>query len=52
MGWVQENIAKGRQVRGMIVANEFNEKLKYAVKPVSMIALKKYDVSFKFANIS
>ena len=52
MGWVQENIAKGRQVRGMIVANEFNEKLKYAVKPVPMIALKKYDVSFKFANIS
>ena len=52
MGWVQENVAKGHQVRGMIIANEFNEKLKYAVKPVPMIALKKYDVSFKFANIS
>jgi Endonuclease NucS len=52
MGWVQENLAAGRHVRGMIVANDFSEKLKYAVKPVPTIALKKYEVSFRFENVA
>jgi hypothetical protein len=40
MGWVQENVAEGRQVRGLIVANGFSEKLKYAVRPVPTIGLR------------
>lgn len=52
MGWVKKNVARDRDVRGIIVANEFSEKLKYAVMPVPAITLKKYDVSFQFANVS
>jgi hypothetical protein len=52
MGWISENIADGRDVRGIIVANEFTDKLKYAVKPVPAITLKKYEISFRFVNMS
>lgn len=51
MGWIEENIAYGRPVRGIIIANEFSEKLKYAVRPVPAITLKKYEVRFTFIDI-
>ena len=52
MGWVKKNVAGGRGVRGIIVANDFSEKLKYAVMPVPAIILKKYEVRFRFADIA
>ncbi len=48
MGWVQENIAGTRVVRGIIVANSFTEGAKYAARVVPNLALKRYSVSFKF----
>lgn len=51
MGWVQENLARNRKVKGVIVANEFSEPLKYAAKAMSNVCLKKYDVKFEFTDI-
>ncbi len=51
MGWVKENLADQRKVRGIIVANEFSEKLKYAAKVTADVTLKKYEVSFRFADL-
>ncbi len=41
-----------RGIRAVIIANNFTEKLKYAVMLVPMITLKKYDVRFEFANVA
>jgi RecB family endonuclease NucS len=48
MGWIQENIAGGTPVRGIIVANSFNEGAKYAARVVPNLSLKRYSVSFRF----
>ena len=48
MGWIKKNLAKGENVRGMIVANDFDEKIKYAAQSVSNIKLKRYVLEFKF----
>ena len=42
MGWVKANLAGHRKVRGVIVANEFTERLKYAVNVVPDLVLKRY----------
>ena len=42
MGWVKQSLAKQKDVRGIIVANSFEEKLKYAVALVPNIRLKRY----------
>ena len=52
MGWVKKNVAGPRGVRGIIVANDFNEKIKYAVMPVPAIMLKRYEVRFQFADVT
>lgn len=50
MGWVKKNLAGKRKVRGIIVANEFTEKLALASGVVPGLALKKYNIVFKFSN--
>lgn len=50
MGWVKKNMAGKRRVRGIIVANEFTEKLALASGVVPDLALKKYTIIFKFSN--
>ncbi len=53
MGWVKDKIAGNRSVRGLIIANQFSERLKYAIMPVNAeISLIKYEVSFKFTDIT
>jgi len=52
MGWVKSNLASGKKVRGVIVASEFTDKLKLAVTVVPDLALKKYQISFKFSEVS
>ena len=49
--WVQENLAGNREVRGIIVANEFTESLKYAAIAMPHVALKKYEVRFEFTEV-
>ena len=50
MGWVKQNLAGGRAVRGIIVAHEFTEKAKLAATVVPGLSLKKYRVNFSFEN--
>lgn len=50
MGWVKENLAKQRKVRGIIVANEFTERLVYAVRVVPTLRLKRYQIVFRFSD--
>lgn len=53
IGWVKENLAANRTVRGIIVANEFNQRLKYAAKAMSgVVSLQKYEVNFRFTIVT
>ena len=47
MGWINRNLAKnGENVRGIIIVNEFDEGLDYAVSVNENIQLKYYEVKF------
>jgi|GEM_PF-165156 len=50
MGSIQEELAKNKKVRGIIVASDFDEKLKAAVLTNPSISLKKYKVYFEFED--
>ena len=50
MGWVKRNLANERNVRGIIVASAFNEKIKYAVDPLPNVKLVRYQIQFTFAD--
>lgn len=51
MGFVSSNIAKGKALRGYIIANDFDERLKYGVKSLPNVKLKAYKVNFRFEDI-
>ncbi len=48
MGWVKRELAGGKPVRGIIVANSFHERAKYAMEATPNIKLVRYEVSFRF----
>jgi hypothetical protein len=50
MGWVQNELPRSRNVRGIIVASGFTERLKLATKVVPGLSLKRYCVSFAFKD--
>ncbi len=50
MGWMKNNLAKNDKLRGIIVANDFEEKIKFAAQSVSNIKLKKYLLKFDFRD--
>jgi hypothetical protein len=50
MGWVKENLAGGKRVRGIIVASDFTVRAVYAAKVVPDLALKKYQINFRFTD--
>lgn len=51
ISWIKENIAESNQnVRGIIIAKEVDEALKYAVKNLAHIEVKKYEVNFQLEN--
>lgn len=50
MGWVKANVAGEREVRGIIVAQDFTERAKLAATEVPALALKKYRISFMFSD--
>lgn len=47
IGWVQETIGKGKEVRGVIVAGVISENLRYAAAAFQKVSLFEYEVSFK-----
>lgn len=50
MGWIKKHLAKDKSVRGMIIAREISEKLKYAASVAPNIEIKTYQVNFTFNN--
>ena len=51
MRYIRQNLAKGKEVKGFVIADDFNERLKYAIAELPDIKLKKYVVKFEFQNI-
>jgi endonuclease len=51
MGWVKNTLAGNRHVRGIIVANDFTESLRFAAKAMPDVTLKKYEVRFEFTDV-
>jgi hypothetical protein len=47
MGWVREKVAQGRGVRGIVLAPDFDAKMKYAARAIPGVALLRYEVKFE-----
>jgi len=47
MGWIKANVAKERNVYGVIVAKEVHEKLRYAALLVPSVSLLEYEIDFR-----
>jgi hypothetical protein len=52
MGWVQEHLANNREVKGVIVASDIDERLKAAVRVAPNIVLLKYKLHFELEKVS
>lgn len=51
MGWVDENLAEdGDQVKGMIIAQDKDEKLRYALRMTSNIHFRRYKINFELSG--
>lgn len=50
MGWVAKNLANGARVRGIIVANEFTERVRFAAEAMPDVDLVRYEVRFSFSK--
>jgi endonuclease len=50
MGWVSKNLANGNRVRGIIVANEFTERVRFAAEAMPDVDLVRYEVRFSFSK--
>ncbi len=51
MSFISHNLAKGKNVRGYIIANDFGDRLRYAVRSLRNVRLKAYRVSFSFEDV-
>jgi RecB family endonuclease NucS len=51
MGWIKLTLSGGTEVRGIIVAHDFTDALRYAVAATNNIQLKRYEVRFEFSDI-
>jgi len=51
ISWVRQNISQGRNVRGIIIADDFDKRVKYAVSETPNISLKKYEVTFILKDV-
>lgn len=52
MGWVKMNLAKDKDVKGVIVAKNVDEKLKYSASIIPKISLFEYELNFKIREVS
>lgn len=50
MGWIARHVSPDKDVRGIIIANDFNIRLEYAISLIPSITLKKYDVKFDISD--
>lgn len=51
INWVRQNIAGGKKIRGMVIADDFDKKSRHASLEVPTLSLKKYKVNFTFKDI-
>jgi hypothetical protein len=51
ISWVRKNLSQGNEVKGIIIADDFDKRVKYASLEIPNIALKKYDVTFSFTDV-
>ena len=47
MGWVQEHLANGREVKGIILTADYDQRLRYAVRAIPGIRLLRYETHFR-----
>ncbi|MEI9885371.1 MAG: endonuclease NucS domain-containing protein [Rhizomicrobium sp.] len=52
MGWIQQNLAGDKSVRGIIVANEITDDLRLAASRMTDVALMEYEISFKLKSVA
>jgi RecB family endonuclease NucS len=52
MGWIKQNMAKDKGVKGVIVAKKVDKKLKYAASFIPDISLFEYELNFKIQEVS
>ena len=52
IGWVQENIGKGKVVESILVARSASEELKYATRALKDCMLFTYEIQFKFNRMA
>lgn len=51
MGWIRKNVAGSKFVKGIIVANKMDDKIKYAVSMVSDVSLYEYEMKFEVRKV-
>ncbi len=51
MGWVKRELAGGKPVRGIVVASDFDERVEYAAEAMPDVALKRYEVHFRYSDV-
>jgi hypothetical protein len=50
MGWVRKQLAKDKNVRGIIITRKAGDDLKYAASIVDNVTIKEYEVEFTFKD--
>lgn len=51
MGWIKKNLAKGKMVKGIIVAKSISSNLRHAIVAVPNVSLFEYEVAFSLNQI-
>ena len=51
MGWIKQNLAKDKGIKGVIVAKKVDEKLKYAASIIQDLNLFEYELIFKIREV-
>lgn len=52
MGWIKHNLAADKKVKGIIVANKMDEKIKYAVSIIPDVTLYEYEMKFELTKLA
>ncbi len=51
MGWIKKNLAKGKMVKGIIVAKSISSNLRHAIVAVPNVSLFEYEIAFSLNQI-
>lgn len=52
MGWIKKHLANDREVHGVLVARDIDEKLRYGALVVPNVALLEYEITFQWRDAS